>query len=85
MSNPFDIDPRAMQEAHERRLAAMRQIKVGATYQHIHGDRDVVVTDLDEDTGYVWWRAASGPGPADSHRTLYCADFLTAYRLKPQR
>jgi hypothetical protein len=84
-SYPYDdIDSQLRVEARERRLAATRKIKVGATYRHLGGYRDVVVTGLNEDTGYLYWQAASGPGPADAHRTMYCIDFLTAYELKPE-
>jgi len=61
---------------------AKEKIKVGATYRHLGGYKDVVVTHFNETTGRVWWQQARGPGPADSHRNLDCRDFLTAYELK---
>ncbi|MFF9559323.1 hypothetical protein ACF1DY_26330 [Streptomyces albus] len=61
---------------------AKQQIKVGATYRHRGGYKDVVVTDFCEVTGRVSWRQASGPGPGDHYRNLDCEDFLTAYALR---
>jgi hypothetical protein len=67
------------------RQAAKMKIKtagIGATYRHLGGYLDVVVTRFHEPTGRVWWRQARGPGPGDSHRNLDCEDFLSVYALK---
>ncbi|MGW6602592.1 hypothetical protein [Streptomyces sp. NPDC055036] len=64
--------------------AATRKIKtagMGATYRHIGGYGDIVVTHLHEPTGRVWWQKPDGPGLADRHRNLTCEDFLSVYEL----
>lgn len=67
----------AWQEAKRK----MKTAGIGATYQHPHGS-SVVVTRFHEPTGRVWWQRASGPGPADSHRSRDCDDFLSVYTLQ---
>ncbi|WP_125264859.1 hypothetical protein [Streptomyces alboflavus] len=57
-------------------------IRVGATYRHRGGYKDVVVTAVNKSSGRVSWRSPDGPGLADSHRNLHWADFLSAYELK---
>jgi high-affinity K+ transport system ATPase subunit B len=65
-----------------RRQAAKQSIKVGATYRHTRGGRDVVVVDFNATNGLVQWQSLDGPGLADRFRQLDCEDFLTAYELK---
>lgn len=76
-----DIPPEVQAEAAAKKQRALDQITVGRRYRHkMHpsGEWDVVVTDVDHQS-YVWWRRATGPGPADNHRSMYVTDFVGVY------
>jgi hypothetical protein len=77
MASSEPNSPQVQVEQQWRDAAA--QIEVNATYTHVDGGADVIVTAFDETTGQVSWQRAAGPGPLDDQRTLFAVDFVTAY------
>ncbi|MFL0028524.1 hypothetical protein ACJBCE_36990 [Streptomyces sp. NBUL23] len=64
---------------------ATRTIKragIGALYEHRTDRTRVVVADLHEPTGYVWWQRESGPGWGDRHRFMKSEQFLSVYQQR---